>query len=438
MTKRFFANNDKNQRGAMMVELLLTVSLIAIILPFLLNFHRDRIDRAKSIAVTQEMTSIQTAVERYIDIHKKELLAPVGRNITRVKIADLEEYGVPTALIEKYGDKVQVRLLKSSDRNDRATLQGIVVLNDTEISSLRTREIISFGGDQMGFVEDGLAYGAFGTWQASVSDLGISGSGGIIETTKTTLDDEEYLWRTPSENSADATMLSALNLGSHNVINAKFMDSRVMQFEEILKSAKTVADRMIFQTRTTIDNNFETADATVAGTLSADSRSIEVSNTLTLADTARFSNFTTDHLWTNTLNLSGLSISSDTKDPAVLRATQTIDMVGGHVSAMYVTVGFTGSVTPKLIIRERIEDSSNPNYFWDASASAARFADVSVAELNRMATMIVAREPGASTQSGQLFKTVSTNKNATAGDFMNAIREIQNRVGAKYRNLNLE
>ena len=113
-------------------------------------------------------------------------------------------------------------------------------------------------------------------------------------------------------------------------------------------------------------------------------------------------------------------------------------MVAGHVTAMYVTVGFTGSVTPKLIIRDRIEDSSNPNYFWDASAGVARFADVSVAELNRMATLIVSREVGGSTQTNTLFKQVSTNKNATAGDFMNALREIQNRVTIKYRNLNLE
>ena len=55
-----------------------------------------------------------------------------------------------------------------------------------------------------------------------------------------------------------------------------------------------------------------------------------------------------------------------------------------------------------------------------------------------MATLIVSREVGGSTQTNTLFKQVSTNKNATAGDFMNAIREIQNRVTIKYRNLNLE
>lgn len=436
----FIQNQHQNpQRGAMMVELLLMVSLVAVMMPFLLSFHRDRIERAKSIAVAQEMESVQNALERYIDLHKKELLTPVGRNITRVKITDLEAYGAPSATIEKYGEKFQLRVLKSSDRDGRATLQGIIVLNDNEITPLRTREIINLGGDRFGFVEQGQAFGAFGTWHADAIDLGIAGVNGIVETTRTSLDQEEYLWRLPSENTADATMKSALNMAGHNIVNAKFLDSRSMRFEEIISSVKLVANQMIFQSRTTIDRNFETADATVSGTLSGDSRSMNISGTLTLADSARLSSFTADDLWVNNLNLSGISIStSGLSNVATLKVSQTVDMVAGHINAMYATVGFTGSITPKLTVRYLIEDSSNPEYFWDAGNSSARLMDVSFAELNRMATLISSREADMSTASGQLFRTVSTNKNATASDFMNAIREIQTRVRGKYRQLNLE
>lgn len=430
-----------NERGATLVEMLLALALAAIILPFIANFQKSRIERAENIAITREMDLIQGALERYIELNRKELLAPVGKNIVRVNIADLEDYGVPTATIEKHGDNLQVRVLKSGDASN-SILQGIVVLNDKNITPMKTREIINLGGQKMGFVEEGKAIGAFGTWHANTSDLGISSAGGIVETTRTTLGEEKYLWRLPSENESDATMLSPLNLAGHNIINAKFADSRSAQFEEILKSEKIVANKITFQNRTTVDNDFTASDVVVSGTLSADSRGLNVTNTLTLADTAKFSGFTVDEMWTHDLNLSGLSITNNNgSSAATLKVNQTIDMVAGRVTAMYASVGFTGSVTPKLTVSKRIEDTSDSRYFWDVSNSSdasAQFYDMSLAELTRMAPIISAREDGSSTISGQIFGRAAANKNATASDFMNVISQIQERVRAKYRNLNLE
>jgi type II secretory pathway pseudopilin PulG len=421
-------------RGGMLVELLLTIAIVAIVMPFLFSFQRDRIERAQNIAITQNMNGVRVALERYIDDNKKTLLSPLGKNITRVKVSDLIQYG---AQVDD-NNKFQIRVLKSSDRNGHATLQGIVVLNDDEISPIRTREIVNLGGGQMGFAERGQAFGAFGTWRASVGEMGLDNSDGIIDTTRPALGDTEYLMRMPSLRESDATMLSALNIGGHNIINSSFVDSDIMRFEEILKSQQLVANAMVFQSRTTIDEAFQTSDATVSGTLSADSRSMDISGTLTLAGTGKFSSFETTNLWVNNLNLSGLSVSADDGGAAVLKTTRTLDMVAGYVNAMYTTVGFAGSVTPQLTVNTRIEDTTNPSYFWDVDTRTARFADVSFAELNRMAPIIVAQEKGDDTETGQLFSGVATNKNATASDFINILYEIENRVRAKYNGLNLE
>ena len=438
--KKIFDKNYANraQHGGMMIEMLLTLALAIIILPFIFDYQKSRINRAENIAVANEMAVVQTALERYIELHKKELLVPMGKNITRVKITDLVDYGAPSLLIEKYGDNFQVRILKSSNTSGHATLQGIIVLNDKDISPMRTREIINLGDGKMGFVENGKAVGAFGAWRAEAIDFGIQGAHGLVETTKTTLDKEDYLWRLPSENASDATMLSALNLAGHDIVNAKFFDTKFTRFEEKLSAHTVVSDRITFQNRTTIDKSFKTTDATVSGTLSADSRNMEVASIFTLGDTAKLSGFTTNDLWVGNLNLAGLSVSSSDREPAVLRINQATDMVGGHITAMQVSVGFTGSVTPKLSVSTRIEDSTDEGYFWDVPAGAARFADVSFAELNRMAARIVREEATGGTVASQLFGTVATNKNATAADFMNAITEIQNRVRAKYHQLNLE
>ena len=437
-TKRIFNTKSHyhNERGGMMMELLLTLALITVLLPFIVNFQKSRINRAENIAVANEMSGVQSALERYIAANKKELLAPVGKNITRVKIEELVEFGVPESVIEKHGDDFQVRILKSNDSYDRATLQGVIVLSSKDISPLRTREIISLGDDKMGFVEGGKAFGTFGTWHANAIDLGLSDTTGIIETTNTISDESMYLWRIPSENASDATMLSALNMAGHDIINSKFFDTMTAQFEEVLKAEVIVANKLIFQNKTTIDKHFESAEAIVSGAMSADSRSMEIYGTFNLANTAKFSNFTADDLWVMNLSLSGLSVSS--VKPAVLKINQSADMAAGHISAMFVSVGFTGSLTPKLVVRERIEDSTDESYFWDISTNSAHFSDLSLAELNRMAPIVVKKETDGRTVSGQTFGTTVTNKNATASDFMNSISEIQKRVRVKYHQLNLE
>lgn len=436
--KNIFNKINNSQSGGMMIELLLTMALVAVILPFIINFQKSRIDRAQNIAIAKNMETIQSALEKYMDVNKRNLMKTIGKSITRVKIEDLEEYGVSGEALKKYGDDFQIRVLKSNDDLEHTTLQGIIVLNNKDISPLRTREIMNLGDGKMGFVEKNKTFGAFGTWHGDAVDFGIGGLDGIVGTTKTIPEDEKYLWRLPSENDSDATMLSNLNLAGHNIVSAKFVDADTAQLEEILKTQKLVSDSLVFQNRTTIDKSFNASDAVVAGTLSSDSRSMEISGTFSLADTAKLSNFTTNDLWTNNLNLSGLSVSTSSSSQAtLLKINQTIDMVAGHVKAMFVTVGFDGSITPKLVIKNKIEDSSNSNYFWNVSDNVAHLSDASFGELTRMASLVVKKEYDANTKSGQIFNSVVSNKNATASDFMNAISEIQKQVKLKYTQLNL-
>ena len=164
---------------------------------------------------------------------------------------------------------------------------------------------------------------------------------------------------------------------------------------------------------------------------------MDVKNSLSVADISKLSALTAENLWTTNLTLSGLSIDA-LDDLAMLKITQSLDMTGGHISALFVTVGFTGSITPRLVVSKRIEDSANSDFYWDAESGVANFADASFVELNRMATLAYRKYGDKNTTAGQLFGAVTANKNATVADYMNAIREIQTRVRGKYRLLNLE
>lgn len=432
----FFCNKNSS-RGAMMMELLLSVALAALIIPFVFNYQHHAVVRAENIAVARHMQDLRDALERYIVANREKLLLTRGRNITRVTMPELVEYGAPADLADNAADRYQMRVLKSSDASGQATLQGVVVMSAGDITPMRTREIVEIGGGQMGFVEGNRAYGAFGTWRADAVQLGVSPGDAIVQTTSVNRDNSLYLWRVPSDSVADATMLSGLNLGGHDVLNATFFDADNVMFDETLDLKTAVADNVIFQNRTTIDKTFETVSATVSGTLSADARNMEISGALQLADVGKFSNFVTGDLWTTTLTLSGLSINSK-EVPAILKINRALDMTAGRITAMYVTVGFTGSITPRLVVTKRIEDSVNPGYFWDVSNSVGYMYDVTLMELNRMASDIVRNERDTTTTAGRVFGAVSANKNATVSDYMNAITEIQNAVRAKYRKLNLE
>lgn len=425
-----------NSRGSMLVELLLSVALAALIIPFVFRYQQSAIERAQNISITNQMTEIQVALERYIIANRDDLLRTVGRNITRVELDDLAAYGIPQSVLDAGDDKYQLRILKSSDASGQSSLQGVVVRASDDITPLRTREIVSLSGGSMGFVDGTHAYGTFGAWHTDALDLGVDINNGIIETTSVNRDNALYLWRVPSENADDAKMMSPLNLGGHDIKKAKFINGNYAEFNDGLSVPEIVTDKLIFDNLTTIDGDFSTVSATVSGMLSSDAKNMEISGRLSLADTAKMSSLTAENLWVSKLTLSGLSVDAD-DDLALLKINQSLDMTSGRIEALFVSVGFAGSVTPRLVVYDRIEDSTNSQYYWDVNSKIARFVDASFVELNRMATLATYYEGDASTSAGQIFGAVSANKNATVSDYMNAISEIQKRVSAKYRLLNL-
>lgn len=435
-TKIFAGNN--NVRGGALMELLLGVAIAAVAIPFVFRYQTRAVMRAQNIAIANQMSQLSDALERYITQNRDEFLRTVGRNITRVNIDDLGPYGVADDFIRDNGDRYQMRVIKNGAGNN-ATLQGIVIMAATDMAPMRTREIAAVG-DGLGVVDSTRAYDVFSTWRTNAADIGARGDA-VIATTDVQRDLDLYLWRAPSDSADDATMRSGLNLGGHDIVGATFVNADSAMFEETLSLGVGAADTLMFNNRTTIDATYETIGATVSGVLSADSRTMEIENKLSLDDTARFSNFTTGDLWATNLRLAGLSVNTtdenDRTVPSLLKINQTLDMTRGRIDAMFVTVGFDGSITPRLIVRDRIEDSSNPSYFWDASAGVANFVDIMLSDLGRMASLAISENRGANTTQ-VAFSAVVANKNATASDYMNAIEKIAETVRAKYRMLKLE
>ena len=434
-TRNIFCKNM--QRGGMLVELMMTIALAAIIIPFVFRYQQTAVLRARNVAITKQMENVQSALERYIVENKTELMRPKGKNIFHVKITELINYGLPEYIADTYGDDYQLRVLKSSDNKNESVLQGIVLLTNSDISPMRTREIVNLGGGKFGFVEGNMTYGGFGAYRGQASDFGLANAKGLVGTTNIKRGNTEYLWRLPSENEDDATMQSALNLDGHDIKGTRFVDAYKAQFEEKLKIGKLDVSTLVFANRSTIDSVYSTNIAVVNGALTADSRNLNVSGTLTLADSAKFSSFATNDLYVNTLTLSGFSVASVSGKSSSLKIIGDMDLVLGSISATYVSVGYTGSVTPQLYVSDKIHDSKDSSYYWDIKNSKARFVDMNSPELSRMASIIMAQESSFGTVATTIFGGVSANVNATVADYINAINNMQTQIRAKYEMLNL-
>ena len=433
--KHFYRNI---QRGGMLVELMMTIALAAIIIPFVFRYQQTAVNRARNIAITKQMENVRNALERYIVENKTELMKPMGKNITRVKIGDLVDYGLAEYIVENYSDDYQLRVLKTADKNDKSVLQGIIILSNNDITPLRTREIVNMGGGRIGFVEGDITYGGFGAFHANTDEFGIKGEKGIVGITSTTRGYNDYLWRLPSENESDATMLSPLNLDGHDITKVKFFDANKAQFEEKLKVSKLSLSSLTFSNRATIDAIFSTNTAFVNGAFTSDARTLNVGGTLTLADSGKFSNFFTNDLYVNTLTLSGFTISPTQGRSSTLQIIGDMDLILGHVTAAYVSVGYTGSVTPKLVISGKIQDPKDSSFYWDAVNRKARFADANFPELYRMASHVAKLESVPGTSATKIFSAVVANVNATVGDYINAINTMQEEIRTKYQMLNLK
>lgn len=422
----------------MLVELLLSVALAMLIIPFVFKYQRNAMERRENIAITKQMTDIQTALERYIIENREVLLRPSGRHIVRVNIADLEKYGLSDGIINTPDTKYQLRIIKSRDFNGQSTLQGVIVYDSDKITPFRTHQILNIAGGNVGFVDGNRAYGVNGTWRTSVADLGINATSGIVSTTTVNRDNALYLWRVPTDNPDDATMRSGLNLGEHDILNVKNISFMNGAFDEFLTLGRVNTRNLIFDNRTTIDGIFYTQSATVSGSLTSDSRNMEISGRLSLSDTGKFSSFTTNDLYVTNLTLPNLSIDTSNTNAVILTVNGSIKMRYGSINAQQVTVGYAGSITPRLIISSKISDPLNPGYYWNASNSVAVFADLYLGDLNRMVSYLGSSELDQNTVAGRRFRAVANNANATVSDYLITIQGISAEIRAKYSLLKLQ
>ncbi|MDR1071700.1 MAG: hypothetical protein LBL21_03600 [Rickettsiales bacterium] len=418
----------RRERGAGLLELLLALAVFMEILPFVYGFAKRQGERAENVAIVKKIRVVSDALERYISDNRLKLLAPVSRNVTRVRLSELK--GVPADELD--GAKIELRVVKSRDSAGHAFVQGIVIFDSPSLSPLRTRQIAAAGGSAAGFADGRMLYGSFGTWQAPMSAIGAAvGGHSVLAETKTFRDGGDYLHRLPSGEPLDATMQSDLDLGGHNIEDAKSVSAVAARFLGVLETDGIEASKMTVLNRMDWTAPLESfGDATVNGAISSDGRSIDASD-MVISGRSQFRSVSADSLAADNLYLSGFSVASG-GGPAVLSISGTLDMKKGHIKAINSFVGFSGSVTPKLVVLDMIEDGGDSGFYWNVASGDAVFSDLHLSSLSQMMRYAYGQERTGRTETERLMGAAVQNSNATVADYMRAIGRAAAAVEAKY------
>lgn len=246
--KMFLYKN--HQHGGMLMELMLSVAISAVLIPFIFNYQKNTIERARNIAVVKQMEIVQNALEKCIESNRAELMKPASTNYIYTEGSEclmltdgtgqhgLIKYGLNESFVNDYKDDYVLRILlkKKSANSNTGVLQGVVLLQQDGITAMRTREIVDVGGGKLGYTNANTVYGGFDSFETQSSNLGLTNMNGVVGITSAIrrATNNQYLWRLPTDAAADSTMLSDLDIGGNDIENIGTLTGQDIYFDSYI------------------------------------------------------------------------------------------------------------------------------------------------------------------------------------------------------------
>ena len=421
-----------SQRGAGLLEMLLTLAMFMAVLPFIYGLVSNRRESIENVRISSQIRIIQAALEEYIFENRQQLLAPISANVTRVSLSDLNS--LPPMNLDDA--RVQLRTIKSRDAGGRSFVQGIVIFDSPNLTPMRTRQIALATGASAGFADGRVLHGAFGTWQMPAHRAEAAlGPHSVLAETRTFRSSEDFIHRLPSGSTSDATMRSDLFMGGHDIESVRNITAIGARFLEMADVDTIEAQRMSVRNRLDWTAGLTViGEAVVNGNMSSDNRNITTGN-ITTFGLSQFRNIVAVDMEVNNLFLSGFTVARDHGNPSVLSISGALDVSGGYIRATETYVGFSGSITPRLVVQRRIEDNMNPGFFWDAQAGEANMGDMILSQLAPAMRSVFARERTGRTETERMFNNLINNNNATIMDYIRVLEAISHMVENKYNSV---
>ena len=148
--------------GGMLLEVILMLSIMIAIFPFMQKQAKKRSDDLRNKQVIRELTKIKVALEKYL----KSSNVSVNANLDTLKA-----FGLPADFqsTNSFGQEYKIKI-KSSQSGNETLYNAIIYTKSGDISPIRVKEIVADSKGIAGYVEGDLVYSS--SWQLNASSFG--------------------------------------------------------------------------------------------------------------------------------------------------------------------------------------------------------------------------------------------------------------------------
>lgn len=236
---KIFANNS---RGASVLEVLLSMAIIAVAAPFVYSQISRTNQTIRDIAIARQITNTRDGVLNFIRMNQDQ-----WPDVAQIRLTGDELAGISDIAVAGFIDKYETR---------GATTTDIYLAFDLDTDDLRVKKIAGhIGGDAAVVSDDGIAYG--NTWAVAAPDFEAGDLIYRISRDIVGADTSKYLHRGTSGEDGLNVMGRDLNMGGYNVYNvatAMAQSARITNANAtFVESADASAGTVYFSSGANID-----------------------------------------------------------------------------------------------------------------------------------------------------------------------------------------
>ncbi|MDR2685462.1 MAG: hypothetical protein LBB23_01660 [Rickettsiales bacterium] len=427
--------SNNKERGSSLLELLMLIAIFMSLLPFIYRQAASRETLRLAAEQTAHLATARDALTEYIEANESRLANFTGAAVYQVRTGELAQFGYT----DDKSHPIRARVMKARDAGGRSYLQGVIIAETRGQTPLMTRQVALAGGERAGFVSGERVYGAFGTWEQPLKiwNAKIKGEG-LVLGTPVVQKRGDYLARVPTGRTIDSTMLSDLNLDSHDLKNVGALKTNAAQAAEEMALEWGHSESLSFAENVQFEGAFGVSgEANVLGDLTSESADINVHETLMLGNAAKFRSVEMARLTAMNLTLEWVAAGDARGQMTIARH---LGMSNGGVSGEIMNVGPAGVVATSVSVSEGVQDSADESYYWNFNEREAILSDIQLVELNTLMRKIIVSESatGTKTEMEKTMQPVASNANSTLTDYLRALSTAITKVETKFNSLGLK
>lgn len=218
---------DNINRGASILEVLMSMAIVAVAVPFVYSQITETSHNIRDMAIAHDITNLRPDVLNFIRLNQD-----TWPDVVQIRMSDEDLQNISDGIDVGFIDKYTV---------NGASITDVYLGFKTGSTNLHTANIAHHIGDDAAVVgADGVAYGR--TWAVSAPDFNVGDLVYRITRDVSGEDKTKYLHRGSSGDDELNVMLRDLNMGGYNIYDIGDVDASAARIKDITSTFVTSDD----------------------------------------------------------------------------------------------------------------------------------------------------------------------------------------------------